>query len=246
MQIACAKSVSMQLIGYLHMKAASQHPDTHHNLTRKVYQHIRHGLNTGRWEPGDRISGNVLARELGVSRTPVRDAMQQLASEGLVNLRAKSAAHVRDISARDLQDCFGMRRALEPYAAARAAKRITASDLASLGEQCRQMRQLARQIVEARFTDPKLHRCMQQLDAQFHRTILAAAGNRRLLATIEVDRLLTRKVQYPSELSVAHVARTLLEHWRLYRAMRHRDSRGARRAMNRHIATATCVAMRYV
>lgn len=208
-------------------------------LTRRVYEHLRHGLGEGRWQPGDRISGNLLAQELGVSRTPVRDAMQQLATEGLVHLRAKSAAHVRELSLRDLRDCMGLRQALEPFAAGRAARRVSAGDVRQLRDLLSQMRPLARAMVKADCADTDLNQHMQQLDARFHRIILMAAGNPRLLRLIETDRLLTRKLQYPSQRTAGHVARTLLEHWRIYRAIRRGDGRGARRAMATHIRTAT-------
>jgi DNA-binding GntR family transcriptional regulator len=214
------------------------------NLTAKVYQHLRQGLTAGRWQPGDRISGNVLARELGVSRTPVRDAMQQLASEGLVMLKAKSAAHVRQLSRRDLRDCLGIRQALEPVAAARAARRATRRDLRQLRQLCLSMRRRARAMVQVQFNDAALNAAMQQDDAQFHRVILTIADNARALRIVEDDRMLTRKAQYPSEASVAHVARTLLQHWRILQALEQGDPRAARRAMSRHIRTATRAALR--
>jgi DNA-binding GntR family transcriptional regulator len=218
------------------LKATFEHDP---NLTTKVYQHLRQGLTAGRWQPGDRISGNVLARELGVSRTPVRDAMQQLASEGLVTLKAKSAAHVRQLSRRDLRDCLGVRLAMEPFAAARAASRLTRRDLGQLRRLCQAMRRRARAMADAQFHNAELNAAMQQDDAQFHRVILTAADNARLLRIIEDDRLLTRKAHYPSEYSIAHIARTLLQHWRILRALEQRDARAARRAMARHIRTAT-------
>lgn len=204
------------------------------SLSHDSYLRIRESLLAGDDMHGERFSINDLSKRLGIGRSPVRDAVNRLAAEGLLQPVAKSGVVVRSVSFEELLDIVGLREAVEPYAAAQACPRMDYDQRRRLHSLCMEMRRLARQIAEAGFADEALHRKMQKADWAFHRLILEASGNRILCKLVEDHRLLMRKARYPSLRSVAHLARTLLEHWRICRALSKGDAESAKAWMLRH------------
>src|SRR5881296_3277183 len=97
---------------------------------------IRQAILDGRLVPGQRLKGEEVARELGISRTPVREALLVLQAEGLVDAAPNRGAVVRAHDAVDLDDLYQLRALLEGYAARRAASRITLNQIASLWASC--------------------------------------------------------------------------------------------------------------
>src|SRR5918994_7649165 len=97
---------------------------------------IREAIIDGRLAPGQRLKEEELARELGMSRTPVREALLMLQSEGLVESIPRRGATVRSYAVGDLDDVYQLRALLEGYAARRAAGRISADDVVRLEQSC--------------------------------------------------------------------------------------------------------------
>src|SRR5207253_6186016 len=100
---------------------------------------IREAIVDGRLEPGRRLKEEELARELGISRTPVREALLVLQSEGLVAAEPNRGATVRSHDAEDLDDLYQLRALLEGYAARRAATRIAEEALGELAASCERL-----------------------------------------------------------------------------------------------------------
>lgn len=217
------------------------------SITQETYDRLREDLIGGRWQAGERISINAIARQLGVSRTPVRDAVNQLANEGILRPEAKSGVVVAVPSYPDLMEIVEIRRALEPFATGQAAGRMTYDQLAQLRSLCVQMRGLARRVWDARFQDETANEQLMKMDNSFHRVILESAGNGRIVKIFENYHLLVQKVRYPSLRTLQHLALTLHEHWRIYRALAKGDVQDARLWMDRHTqrgALATLAAYR--
>lgn len=204
------------------------------NLTSQSYGRIRQYLLSEEVTPRTRLSINELSERLGIGRSPVRDAINQLAAEGLVKAEARSGITLRQISLKDMEEIAGLREALEPYAAEQACGRIDYEQLRQLHAACVRMRHLARQIRQAEFEDESLNQAMRSVDWAFHQVILEASGNGRLQKIIDDNHLLLCKVQYPSERTVRHLALTLREHWRIYRGLARRRPDEARKWMWRH------------
>ena len=97
-----------------------------------VYRHLKDLLLSGRFSPGERLSEPLLAQELGVSRTPVREALMRLAEEGLVELVPGKGARVRVFAPEEVEEVYGVRALLEGEAAREAALRATPWELAEL------------------------------------------------------------------------------------------------------------------
>src|ERR687884_94343 len=97
---------------------------------------IREAIVDGRLAPGARLKEEELARELGISRTPIREALLILQAEGLVDAAPNRGATVRAHTAQDLDDLYQLRALLEGFAARRAAARLTAEQLEELWASC--------------------------------------------------------------------------------------------------------------
>src|ERR1700742_2986218 len=93
---------------------------------------IRDGILQGRLRPGDRLKEDMIAKELEVSRTPVREAIAMLQAEGLLDAQQHRGAQVRSYPPGELEEIYDLRGILEGYAARRAATRITARELSRL------------------------------------------------------------------------------------------------------------------
>src|SRR5216683_3073383 len=109
---------------------------------------IREAILDGRLEPGSRLKEEELARELGISRTPVREALLILQAEGLVDAAPNRGAVVRSHDADDLEDLYQLRALLEGYAARRAAANISEAAVAGLRASCERFESLIESDVQ--------------------------------------------------------------------------------------------------
>ena len=136
---------------------------------------IRNAIIEGRLEPGRRLKEEELARELGISRTPVREALLMLQAEDLVVATPNRGATVRVHDAKDLHDQYELRALLEGFAARRAAERITPEELELLSESCVRF--------DALRPDYDLRGDVRE-NLFFHNTILSVADSDRLTALV--------------------------------------------------------------
>jgi DNA-binding GntR family transcriptional regulator len=152
-----------------------------------VLEQLRALILTGEYGPDERLVEEQLAERLGVSRTPVRQALTMLEAEGLVEIAPNRGATVCSFSTEDVWDIYDLRAVLEGHAARRAAGRITTGELARLRELTGEMEGLA-----GRFEDHEEEiRTLVGLNQEFHGTIVEASRNTRL------QRLINRTVEIP-------------------------------------------------
>jgi len=142
----------------------------------RVVPELRHQIVEGRLPPGSRLSELAIAEHFGVSRTPVREAFRQLEREGLILMTLRAGAHVRNIDARDVEELYETREALETQAARLAARRITPVGSARLAERIAALAPLAQPGSESAYT--------AELD-QFYDLLMALAGNTTLRRSYE-------------------------------------------------------------
>lgn len=137
---------------------------------------IRDAILDGRLAPGARLKEEQLAKDLGISRTPVREALLLLQAEGLIESVPNRGAMVRSYSPEELEDMYDLRALLESYAARRAATRVTEEELVELEESCR------------RFRERRLAHDVNGLTKEnllFHFTIARAAGTAKLVELVQ-------------------------------------------------------------
>ena len=141
------------------------------NLTTRVYAQIRSDILSGRYSIGEAVTELGLAKELHVSRTPVREALRQLELEELVEITPNKGAVVTGITAEDIQDIYEIRSLIEGMAAERAAKEATDEDIAKLTE----IVDLTRFYLERKNYDQ-----LKTMDGQFHQLLYSMSKSRML------------------------------------------------------------------
>jgi DNA-binding GntR family transcriptional regulator len=197
-----------------------------------AYEAIRARISTGDFPTGHHLREEELAEIIGVSRTPIREALRRLGAEGLVEYHKNRGAQVAAWSDQDLEEIFGLRALLESYAARLAAQRLQPAELARLTELADEM-----DAVTATGEDGYVD-VISKLNNEFHQLVLAGAGNRRL------SNLLAGLVQVPlvhrtlSRYSEEQLLRSMAHHRELVAAFGARDPAWAESVMRSHILAA--------
>lgn len=197
------------------------------SLTDQVMAAVRDAVHSGALVPGELYSAYQLSDLLGVSRSPVREALLRLAQVGLVQLERNRGFRVVLPEPREIAEIFHVRLLLEVPAAARAAQRCDAELASALQHELSQMREAGDRHDEAVF---------MQHDQRLHDLVLDAAGNERVTAIIDGLRDITRLLGA----STVDWSRTLsdisLEHEPIVAAITAGDHERAAQAQRRHIS----------
>lgn len=196
---------------------------------------LRAAILGGELPPGARLGEVELAEQLGVSRTPVREALRRLAADGLVEVLPHRGARVVQWSAEDLEEIYELRALLESHGAARAATRVHPEELPGLAALCADMERCARRG-PARDLDR-----LATLNAEFHQRILVASGSARLAglmsSVVQVPLVLRTFDRYSPEA----LERSLGHHRELVAALAAGDAEWARSVMRSHVLAARAV-----
>jgi DNA-binding GntR family transcriptional regulator len=187
---------------------------------------IREAIVAGRIAPGERLKEEELARELGISRTPVREALLILQAEGLVDAAPNRGATVRAHTAEDLEDLYSLRALLEGFAARRAALRIAEDSIAMLCESCERF--------EALEVEDDLRDLVRE-NLFFHNTILSAAGSVRLAEMVR--KVIELPLVYKSYIWYSPDQKRISAHYhrQITTALEARDSERAELIMKEHV-----------
>jgi DNA-binding GntR family transcriptional regulator len=178
-----------------------------------VYEVLRRSILDGELPPGHRLRSDVLANELEVSRTPVREALRKLETEGLVDA-SRSGLVVRQSSEEDLVEIFYLREALEGMAARLAAENATRAEIDELNALFEDM-----EAVAAR-GDIAL---VRKLTGEFHLLVCRASHNKRLIQSLQGLLDHVRQAQSSTLYMPGRPADALKEHRALLRAIEKRD-----------------------
>lgn len=194
-----------------------------------VYDRLKDAIITGTLRPLERISENKVAADFGLSRTPVRQALQRLEAEGLIQVVPKRGSFVSRPTVEDILEIYQIRTPLEAACARVAAERIEESQLALLDRLVR--------VEQARGPGRAADRSLRAA-AQFHAVIYGCSRNQRM-ATLLVDlqnQVHRVRVLWPS--TVARLGDTWSEHAAIVEALRARDGAAAERLMTEHLEKA--------
>jgi len=191
------------------------------STTDRVEQRLRQGLLRGDYPPGAWLRQDDLAAELGVSKIPVREALQRLAAASLVTFEPNRGALVRPLTAADAEEIFALRLAVEPLLLQRAIGRHTIVDLASA--------ELA--LTSAAHT-------LTEANWQFHRALYGAAGWSRALTIVETLHAAVAPYVLLYTEGIGGAARSDAEHHNLLELCRAADVRSAGRVLRVHLRAA--------
>lgn len=191
-----------------------------------VFNTLRQGILKGELKPGERLMEIHLANRLGVSRTPIREAIRMLELEGLVTMVPRKGAEVARISKQDLRDVLEVRRSLDSLAVSLACDRITDEEKQALLK--------AENEFEKAITT-KDATTIAEADVKFHDVILKASKNGRLVQMVNnlAERVYRYRLEYIKD-SRNH-ERLIEEHRRIMEFVEAGDAKNARNAIETHI-----------
>jgi DNA-binding GntR family transcriptional regulator len=200
--------------------------------TDEVYEALRQAILGRTFKAGERLQVEEIAEKLGVSLTPVRHAIQQLATEGLIEIHPRSGTYVATLSAHDIEETFEIRCALECLAAEKAVARITDAKVARL-------RELLKLLSEPVATEHDLKR-HEKHNLELHRIIIDTAGNKRLAEMYESLNAHIKIARIHGAEAVKNgfsgrLAEEQAEHEAIVEAIASRDSNRVVSAMRKHI-----------
>ena len=206
--------------------------DGYKPLRDVVFETLRDAIITQVLKPGERLMEIQLADEMGVSRTPVREAIRKLELEGLVVMVPRKGAYVAGVSMKDIHEVYEVRAALEMLAVSLAAERITDEELDALERQV-----LRESEAEANADEHSLDNIIY-IDSSFHDIIYQAAHNQRLVQFVNI---LQEQLQRFRAASLSRPGRSktaLEEHKQIVEALAERNGELAAKLAKEHIDNA--------
>ncbi|MGI6486455.1 MAG: GntR family transcriptional regulator [Tepidanaerobacteraceae bacterium] len=203
--------------------------DPVYSLRSKIYKQLRNKILNGQYKPGDSLIEMKVAKEMGVSRTPVREAIRQLELEGLVSSIPNKGVIVQGVSEQDIEDIYTIRQTIEGLAARWAAQKITDEQL----EELKDVLDLMEFYTEKEDTDK-----LSDLDTQFHDIIFRACNSRPLETVLTNFHHFIQRARLVSMKSSGRAAHALQEHKRIFESLGAHDTEGAEKAMKQHVHSA--------
>ncbi|MCY4756465.1 GntR family transcriptional regulator [Pelomonas aquatica] len=192
-------------------------------LYEQVADRLRQRILGRELEPGSWIDELKLCGELGISRTPLREALKVLAAEGLVTMKLRRGAYVTEMSERDVREAYQLLSLLESDAAAEVASRATNAELAELG-------QLHRELEDALPDQDRFFAANER----FHLRVLEIDGNRWRLQIVGDLRRLMKLNRHHSLFREGRLAESLDEHRAIVAALLARDAQACRSLVSAH------------
>jgi DNA-binding GntR family transcriptional regulator len=221
--------IETQLVGMVFHSSRAPQPRTAKlaSLSDQVYEHLRAAIIRSELQPGEKLVELEIAAQMGTSQGPIREALQRLERDGLVERRARSATFVTTISNDGMYELFSVRSVIESFAIQRTAQTITP-------EQCDYLDELIRKMaIEG---EQKAIIGLAEYDMQFHRHVVEWSGSPSLLyawmpLSSQIQRFIVQShpQQYPDFVEVGTRHRPIVE------ALRRHDSAAAAREVHDHI-----------
>lgn len=200
-----------------------------------VYELLRDRIVTAYYPPGCRLNATRIAREVGMSPLPVREALNRLREEGLVHVRPHVGVTVAGVDVDQLGELFEIRLELEPYATRLAAPALAGSG----GRDLKKVLFAQRERLEMGDAEG-----YGTLDNRFHRLIYAAPGNRALTQLIDDLRARSERCRSVFRLVPGHMERSWEEHWAIVQALAAGDGERAQKLMRSHMERAFRMVLR--
>lgn len=203
-------------------------------LYEAVSERLRERIFSGELVPGDWLDEQKLALELGISRTPMREAIKVLAAEGLVTMKMRRGAYVTELSRTDLEQVFHLLALLESDACASLAQSIQPAQLSELETRHQQLCAAAQTDREQFFKH----------NESFHFALLDFANNRWRSQMVQDLRKVMKLHRHHSLFTAGRVENSVREHEAIMQALRQGDASSAQTAMRKHIQNGQIAAER--
>ncbi len=200
-------------------------------LRDRIAATIRNAIIDGRMAPGSRLTEQDLVTMLGVSRTPLREALLLLDSEGFINVLPRKGAVVSAITQEDVEEIYGAKGILESAAAQMACDRISYETITALSELTDRMEA----VINSGGTE---YRTLLTLNAEFHQMLSDAGGNKRMSQFIRNLRSQTLRYNYIYLSLRSRTKESITEHRHMIEALKHRDKTRIGQLIQDHNAAA--------
>lgn len=203
--------------------------DDYKPLRDVVFENLREAILEGKVKPGQRLMEVQLAEQLGVSRTPVREAIRKLELEGLVVMLPRKGAYVANMSLKDIIDVLEIRASLEGLAASLASERISPEDI-------KKLENIAKDFEQS--TNNSDVDTLLRKDVEFHECIFKATNNKKLhqLITSLWEQVYRFRVTYISDYDSS--VNIISEHKLILEAIKKGDTELAKKYATQHIENA--------
>ncbi len=200
--------------------------DDYKPLREVIFTTLREAIIMGELKPGERLMEVQLAEKMGVSRTPVREAIRKLELEGFVNMVPRKGAHVARLSVKDIMDVLEVRASLDGLATALAAERIT-------DEELKELKHVQSQFEN--YVEKDNLQCIIKKDVEFHDIIYHASKNDKLIQIVNNlrEQVYRFRVIYLKDFS--STKEVIKEHMEIFDALIEKDSKAAGEAAKSHI-----------
>ncbi len=209
------------------------------SLRERAYAHIRSRLLSGSLPAGTRLSEISVANEMGISKTPVREAIRRLEVEGLLEQVPRIGTIVRTPTRRQIVELYEYREALETHAILLAIDRIKPKELALMERMCQRLREIGVRFRESgrETLGPEMIEESLSVDLAFHMVILCATNNQKIVHEVERSRVLTQIfcLSRYHKYALWFICGTYLYHSRILRELKKKNAEKARYWMSRHI-----------
>ena len=203
--------------------------EEHYSLGGKVFQQLKNSILAGEFENGAELREIALAKKLGVSRTPVREALRQLEQEGLVEIYPNRGAYVKGITYKDVEDIFRIRARLEGLCAEMAVSSITHEQLDKLDEII---------LLSKFYEEKKDMEHLLKMDSQFHEVLFESCGSKMLEHQLKDYHQYVQKARLRSLKRQERAKKSTQEHEEILLAIKDRDDKRADELATRHILNA--------
>ncbi|QDS98501.1 GntR family transcriptional regulator [Adhaeretor mobilis] len=216
-------------------------------LRHEAYVHIKEQLVAGKWGLNDRISEKTVADELGISRTPVREAIRKMIIEGLLYQVPSSGTFVTKPDRQSIVEMFEVRLALEGMAVEKATELIRAPEVRELLRHFTVMRNAGRAFRDSgeSYMNGEILERFLASDRAMHKVLLLTSDNRLASNIVQNGRIQTLIYGlHTYDRDLHHIAITLRAHGRVLLAIKQRDASSARLWMEKHIRNSMCDALR--
>ncbi len=215
------------------MDMQNKEPGDRALASERAYQYLRECIYSGRFKPGQIVTEDEVASVVGVSRTPVREAIRRASADGFLDLEGFRRARVSNFTDEDTRDIFEIRAVLEALAAERAARHITAEEIA-------QLEKLTDALEAAtRAGGDDLFREFADFNNRFHKVVLNASRSRQIVQVLEhlIEIPLMLHKRFEGTL-IGNLERTIRHHRALITALKAKDSKWAHAEMTAHLMSA--------
>ena len=196
------------------------------SLKDQAYEILRSSIITGRLEPGRLHNEKDLARGLGISRTPVREALLDLSKEGMIVFIPRKGIKIREITRRDISDVMELRKVIESYIIESCCGQLTPADLKGIGKIIEKQKAMTMKGNREGYVEA---------EREFHLFLASRTGNRQLQNVMENLRDLLHFMAIKAIAYQGRMEQVLREHRRIWAALEERDQKKAKEAMFLHL-----------